>query len=151
MVNELRARLADEQLHGVIGANNCLSEAGRTPTKSMVIGTPADRLLGVCLPWPSAPLPARRQRALEPPVHQRSYRSDELDALAHTALLIPFLAREPVRWFLFLPMPHQLGCRIWRVQQAIKHFCPFQLHRCAVDGPSAFVLYGIWRRCAQSW
>jgi len=49
MVNEVRARLADEQLHGVIGANNSLAEAGRTPTKSMVIGTPADRLLGMCV------------------------------------------------------------------------------------------------------
>ncbi|RMZ72269.1 hypothetical protein GMOD_00007281 [Pyrenophora seminiperda CCB06] len=43
MVNGARARLADEQLHGVIGANNALGEAGRTPTKSMGFGTPVDR------------------------------------------------------------------------------------------------------------
>ena len=49
MVNEVRARLAGEQLHAVIGANNSLTEAGRTPTKSMVIGTPADRLLSMCV------------------------------------------------------------------------------------------------------
>lgn len=49
MVNEVRARLADKQLHGVIGTNNSLAEAGRTPTKSMIIGTPTDRLLGVCV------------------------------------------------------------------------------------------------------
>jgi len=52
MVNEVRARLADEQLHGVIGTNNSLAEAGRTPTKSVVIGTPTDRILGLCVSRP---------------------------------------------------------------------------------------------------